>query len=123
MQTVVETPSYLRAAKATGMSDAEMRDVVDTLAANPMIGDPIVGSGGCRKVRFAARGRGKSGGYRVISFFSGRDIPVFCLTVFGKGQRVSLSDAETAQLATVARALVAAHSSRLPQASDDRPSP
>lgn len=109
MQTVVETPSYLRAAKDAGMSDREMKDVVDAIATDPMQGDPIVGSGGCRKVRFAGRGKGKSGGYRVITFFSGPDIPAFLLTVFGKGEKSTLSDAEVNALAGATKALVEAH--------------
>lgn len=109
MQTVVETPAYLRAAKAAGLSEKDMAEIVDLVAANPSIGDAIKGSGGCRKVRFAGRGKGKSGGYRIISFFSGPDIPIFLLTVFGKGERSNITDAETAALATVSKALVLAH--------------
>ena len=37
------------------------------LAANPERGDLIRGGGGIRKLRWAAQGRGKSGGIRVIS--------------------------------------------------------
>ena len=36
------------------------------LACNPEAGDLIQGSGGCRKVRWARQGMGKSGGVRVI---------------------------------------------------------
>jgi hypothetical protein len=67
MQTVVETPDYLRDAKATGIADEERRAIVDHVAANPRAGDLIVGSGGARKLPFAAQGRGKSGGYRVVT--------------------------------------------------------
>jgi hypothetical protein len=49
-------------------------------------------------VRFAGRGKGKSGGYRVITFYSGRDVPVFLLNVFAKGDRVDLSQAERNEL-------------------------
>ena len=65
MQTVVETPDYLRDARSAGMADSERQSVVDYVAANPKAGDLIVGSGGARKIRFAAPGRGKSGGYRA----------------------------------------------------------
>ena len=47
------------------------------IAANPAAGDVIEGTGGARKVWFAGKGKGKSGGYRVITFFSGTDVPVF----------------------------------------------
>lgn len=42
--------------------------------------------------------RGKSGGYRVITFYSGSGIPLFLLNVFAKGDRVNLSQAERNEL-------------------------
>jgi len=38
--------------------------------------------------------KGKSGGYRVVTFFAAEDVPVFLLDVFGKGDKVNLSKAE-----------------------------
>ena len=67
LHTVVETGAYLASAKRTGMSEEEMRRTVDTVAADPTAGDLIVGSGGCRKIRVAGRGRGKSGGYSIVT--------------------------------------------------------
>jgi hypothetical protein len=91
MQAVVETPDYLRDARAAGIGDDERRSIVDYVAASPRAGDLIVGSGGARKIRFAAPGRGKSGGYRVVTYYGGDDLPVFLLNVFKKGDRVNLS--------------------------------
>jgi hypothetical protein len=54
----------------------------------------IPGSGGCRKVRVAGRGKGKSGGYRLITYYGGGEIPVFLPTVYSKGDLVNLSDAQ-----------------------------
>ena len=45
-------------------------------------------------MRFAGRGKGKSGGYRVITFRGGQDVPVFLLNVFSKGEGVDLTQAE-----------------------------
>ncbi len=56
--------------------------------------DEISGTGGARKVRFARRGQGKSGGYRVITFYSGVDIPVFLITMFAKNEKSNISQAE-----------------------------
>lgn len=39
----------------------------------------------------AGKGKGKSGGYRVITFFSGTDIPVFLLNVFARNEWADLS--------------------------------
>jgi mRNA-degrading endonuclease RelE of RelBE toxin-antitoxin system len=60
-----------------GLSDKERTDIVNFIAYNPDAGDEIKGTGGARKIRFAGKGKGKSGGYRVITFYSGDDIPVF----------------------------------------------
>ena len=76
------------------MADAEMIAVVDMLAANPDAGEIMPGCGGARKLRFARPGTGKSGGYRVVSYFAGEDIPVFLLTVFPKNAKASLSQGE-----------------------------
>ena len=58
-----------------------------------------------RKLRVAGKGKGKSGGYRVITYFGGTDIPVFLLTVFGKGERANLSRAEINDLAKLTKTL------------------
>jgi len=89
---VVETPTYL--ADAAGLSDVERVRIIMFLAANPMAGDLIPGTGGARKIRFAGRGKGKSGGYRTISFYAAPDVPVFLLALVNKGERADLSMTE-----------------------------
>jgi hypothetical protein len=53
--------------------------------------------------RFASldEGKGKSGGYRVISFYSGTDVPVFLLTVFSKGEKANLTKAQRNELKAI----------------------
>lgn len=53
----------------------------------------------------AGRGKGKSGGYRIIFAFGGGDIPVFLITVFGKGEKDNLSQAERNELAKLTKVL------------------
>ena len=91
MQTVIETPAYLASARDVGLTDAERDGIVDYLARHSDAGELIPGTGGARKFRFAGRGKGKSGGYRVITFFAADDIPVFLLDIYGKGSRANLS--------------------------------
>ena len=107
VHTVVETPGYLRRAKGAGMTEAEMASAIDQIAADPASGDVIQGSGGCRKVRVAGRGKGKSGGYRVVTLFGGGEIPVFLLSVISKGDRGNFSDAEVAQMGIAAKTILA----------------
>ena len=75
MHTVAELRSFSRAAERAGMSQDEITDLVLFLAENPTAGDEMVGTGGCRKLRLAGRGKGKSGGYRTITFYSAGGCP------------------------------------------------
>src|ERR1700704_1640735 len=103
MHTVAQTKSFQAAAKHAGMSEDEIDDLVSFLAENPMAGDEISGTGGCRKLRVAGRGKGKSGGYRTITFYSGSEMPVFLLAASAKGERANLSKAERNALATISK--------------------
>ncbi len=105
MHTVIETPAFLASARDEGLGDGERTAIVTFLAHNPDAGDLMPGTGGARKVRFAGRGKGKSGGYRVVTFYAGEDIPVFLLDVYGKGSQANLSKAERNELRKVLTAL------------------
>lgn len=101
MHTVIETPAYLASAKEESVSEAERRAIVTFIAQNPDTGVIMPGSGGARKLRFAARGRGKSGGYRVITFYAGEDIPVFLLDIYSKETQANLSKDELNELRSI----------------------
>ncbi|MGD0499105.1 MAG: type II toxin-antitoxin system RelE/ParE family toxin [Bryobacteraceae bacterium] len=90
----METPAFLSDARSLGMPDAERLAIVTWIAANPAAGDVIEGTGGARKVRFAGKGKGKSGGYRLITFFAGTNIPVFLLNIFAKNEKTDLTARE-----------------------------
>jgi hypothetical protein len=106
MHAVALTHAFVRAAERAGMTEHEITDLIDILAENPTAGTVIPGTGGCRKVRIAGRGKGKSGGYRTITFYSGADLPVFALTVFAKGERADLTMLERNSLQTLTKAIV-----------------
>lgn len=94
------------------MTEDERTAAVDLVATDPEAGDLIQGTGGVRKARLAGRGKGKSGGYRIVWYFGGGDIPVFLLTVFGKGEKANLTQGERNAL----RAMVATLSESLSKA-------
>lgn len=98
MQTVIETPAYLASAKDENISDEERHAIVNYVAANPDAGVLMAGTGGARKLRFAGRSKGKSGGYRIITFFANQDMPVFLLDIFGKDTQENLSQGERNEL-------------------------
>jgi hypothetical protein len=106
MHAVIETPTYLSDAKAAGVTEDERAHVVNVIASAPLAGDPIPGTGGARKLRVGGKGKGKRGGYRVITYYAAEDVPVFLLALVSKGQRADISQADRnalrAELSTLA---------------------
>jgi hypothetical protein len=98
MQAVAELDNFRRDAAAAGMLEDEITNVIVAVSCNPEIGDLMVGTGGARKFRVPGREKGKRGGFRVITYFAGADIPVFLISVFSKGDRDNLSKAEQNEL-------------------------
>lgn len=98
MQTIVELPEFIRKAHPL-LKEEEKTSIINYLATHPQSGDLIQGTGGIRKLRWSAKGKGKSGGVRVIYYFHNEHIPLFLLTVFGKGEKANLSKAERNTLA------------------------
>ena len=97
MQTVVETPSYLRAASI--FSEAERADIVAMVAADPECGEVMPGTGGFRKVRVGRDGIGKRGGARVIYILRNAGFPIFLITAYPKNAKANLTKAERNALA------------------------
>lgn len=91
---VALTEAFLKDCAAAGLSEAEVSEIVEQVSRSPQSGDLIRGSGGARKVRVAGRGKGKSGGHRLITAYFGADAPVYALVLYGKGERSNLSQGE-----------------------------
>jgi hypothetical protein len=64
----VETRIFSRQ-RQEHLSDAQFRALQSQLLETPEAGVRIRGTGGIRKLRWSAEGRGKRGGVRVIYFF------------------------------------------------------
>jgi len=64
------------------MTDEEYRELQLYLVEDPEAGAVIPGSGGVRKLRWRALGRGKRGGYRVIYFTRLEEGIVWMLTIY-----------------------------------------
>src|ERR1035441_10660879 len=76
--TVVETPFFLR--KAADLLDEEERsELVAFVGANPDVGDVIPETGGVRKLRWSARGKGKRGGVAGDLLLPQRGVPTAAL--------------------------------------------
>ncbi|MCY4064106.1 MAG: type II toxin-antitoxin system RelE/ParE family toxin [Chloroflexi bacterium] len=101
MHTVVEMENFSSSAKAANVTENEVDEIVSYLALNPTVGRAIPRTGGARKFRYRSRGRGKRGGYRVITFYTGTDIPVFLIDIFAKGDKIDLTMRERNELKMV----------------------
>ena len=105
MQTIVELPEFRR--RVTGLlKEEEKSALISYLAVHPQAGDLLQGTGGIRKLRWSAQGKGKSGGVRVIYYFHNAQMPLFLLTLFGKGEKANISKSERNDLARLTSALV-----------------
>lgn len=92
VHTVVDTQAFTARVKKLGLSADELALIYDTYAADPGYGKVVRKTGGLRKGRVAKDGTGKSGGYRVFSFFADRNDPVFLLWILDKSDDDTLTD-------------------------------
>jgi hypothetical protein len=90
MLTFVESPTFTEQINAL-ITDAEYRAFQQKLAANPDAGDVMPGLGGLRKVRMAAKGKGKRGGARVIYLLMVNPGIIYLFYVYTKGEMTDLS--------------------------------
>ena len=83
MFSFVETRLFTKLV-AEYLSDTEYSKLQQALIDEPEAGAVIRGTGGVRKLRWAAPGRGKRGGYRVIYYLARPKGIVWMLTMYPK---------------------------------------
>ncbi|NCO56014.1 MAG: type II toxin-antitoxin system RelE/ParE family toxin [Bacteroidetes bacterium] len=76
----------------------EYATLIDTLEQKPTSGTSI--GNNCYKIRMAiaSKGKGKSGGARVVSYLQVKKNSVFLLSIYDKAELESISDKELASL-------------------------
>jgi hypothetical protein len=89
----IETPVFTRQVLEL-LSDESYAEFQRHLRRNPRAGDVIQGTGGLRKVRWAAGGSGKSGGVRVIYFHVSARGQIRLLLIYRKGIKDDLTPDE-----------------------------
>jgi hypothetical protein len=89
MQTIVELPEFSRRSEKL-LSATERLSIINYLAAHPAAGDIMQGTGGVR----------------IIYYVHNETIPLFLLTLFGKGEKSNLSKSERNDLAKFTTLLI-----------------
>jgi len=103
--TIVELPEFIKRVSKI-LTKEEKDELLYYLSSNPKSGTLMQGTGGIRKLRWTSKGKGKSGGSRIIYFFYNENIPLFLLTIFSKNEKVNLSKAERNELAKTVKELI-----------------
>ena len=80
------------------LSDEEYLLLQLELLVNPKVGDVIRDTGGLRKVRISAKGKGKRGGARVIYYYFDQQKRFYLLTLYAKNEITDLTKSEKNQL-------------------------
>ena len=91
--SLVEVEPFSRQA-ASFLSSDEISDLKWYLAMNPTAGSVIPGSGGIRKLRWSAQGKGTRGGSRIIYYFHDDSLPIWLLAAYPKSAKTDLSERE-----------------------------
>jgi mRNA-degrading endonuclease RelE of RelBE toxin-antitoxin system len=104
VQSVAETPTFTRQAEKL-FDETEKMELISFLSTHPLAGDIIPETGGVRKLRFAASGRGKRGGARIIYYYLDEDIPLFALLAYPKNAKVDLTPDEKRRVTAFVEAI------------------
>ena len=106
--TVFQLPKFK--AEATGLIGADaIVDVAAHLAGYPDAGVVIPGAGGARKLRWAAKGKGKRGGARIIYLYVVIAECIYLLRCYAKNVKTDLTADEKKELRQIAAYLKGAH--------------
>lgn len=87
---IVETSIFTRQVEGL-LTDDEYYQLQIALAQRPDMGKVIVGSGGLRKVRWQAKGKGKRGGVRIIYYWAVEQDRLLMLFIYAKSKQEDLS--------------------------------
>jgi hypothetical protein len=101
----IETPFFMKRRETYFGTDENFRLFQEVLTEEPAKGDLLQGGAGLRKIRYGEqlKGKGKSGGLRVIYLQVPQTHEIYLLHVYLKGAKDNLTREETAAMAAMAR--------------------
>ncbi len=73
------------------LDDESYRALQNFLLTQPSAGDTISGTGGLKKLRWSANGKGKRGGVRTIYLFLAEKDHIHFLTIYAKNEMEELT--------------------------------
>lgn len=83
-----------RLAKKYPSLKAEYQELIEALKQNPKKGMSLGHNLYKIRLAIASKGKGKSGGARVITYLKTEDNNVYLLSIYDKGERSTISDSE-----------------------------
>ena len=86
-------------------TDEDLRALQSFLLVRPDAGDLIRGGSGLRKLRWAAQGRGKRGGARVIYYWQSEHNHIYLIHGYVKSEREDLTPQQVKLLADLLKEL------------------
>ena len=99
---IITIPSFERElkflAKKHHSIPTDFEKLLDDLEINPIMGDEVLKD--CYKIRMAitSKGKGKSGGARIITFVYVVEETIYLLSIYDKSETTSISDKELREL-------------------------
>ena len=99
---LIATPTFKYALKRLSKKFHSLKEeyaiLLDELQQNPTLGTTI--GNGCFKIRLAiaSKGKGKSGGARVITHVVVADTTIYLLDIYDKSEQANITDKELLQL-------------------------
>ena len=97
----VETPIFTKKVLSS-IEDEDYRGLQMALVLRPEQGKLIVGTGGLRKIRWAGKGHGKSGGYRIY-YWDRQSEKIYMLYVYPKNRQEELTAEQRKLLSSIVR--------------------
>jgi hypothetical protein len=76
------------------LTPEEIEELKQELACFRQLGRVIEGTGGLRKFRYGAKGKGKRGGARVLYYYGGDHMPICLVAIYSKSEKINISNAE-----------------------------
>ncbi|MEX1204143.1 MAG: type II toxin-antitoxin system RelE/ParE family toxin [Dongiaceae bacterium] len=108
---VVESREFER--QAAGLFALEEIEALKLhLAYDPTAGVVVPGTGGVRKLRWGAGGKGKRGGARVIYYYHSEALPLFLFGVYAKASKADLSPDQKRKLTRIVKDIAASQRRR-----------